>query len=108
MKTVDNYSFKNETALIRVDFNVPLDKDFNITDDTRMRATLPTLKKILLDGGSLILMAHLGRPKNGPTEKYSLRHLVKHLSELLGRPIIFAEDCIGEKTTKLASTLKPG
>ena len=108
MKTVDNFLFINEKALIRVDFNVPLDKDFNITDDSRMRATLPTLKKILNDGGSLILMSHLGRPKDGPSEKYSLKHLVKHLSDLLGRPIIFAEDCIGEETKKLASALKPG
>lgn len=108
MKTIDNILFINEKALIRVDFNVPLDKDFNITDDSRMRATLPTLKKILNDGGSLILMSHLGRPKDGPSEKYSLKHLVNHLSELLGRPIIFAEDCIGEKTKMLAVALKPG
>ncbi len=108
MKTIDNLLFVNEKALIRVDFNVPLDKEFNITDDSRIRATLPTLKKILNDGGSLILMSHLGRPKDGPAEKYSLKHLVNPLSELLGRPIIFAEDCIGEKTKKLASVLKPG
>ena len=108
MKTIDNLNFINEKALIRVDFNVPLDKDFNITDDSRMRATLPTLKKILNDGGSLILMSHLGRPKDGPSEKYSLKHLVKHLSELLGRRIIFADDCIGEETKKLASALNPG
>ena len=108
MKTIDNLLFINEKALIRVDFNVPLDKDFNITDDSRIRATLPTLNKILNDGGSLILMSHLGRPKDGPSEKYSLRHLVKHLSELLGQRIIFADDCIGEKTKKLASALKPG
>ena len=108
MKTIDNLNFINEKALIRVDFNVPLDKDFNITDDSRMRATLPTLKKILNDGGSLILMSHLGRPKDGPTEKYSLKHLVKRLSELLGRRIIFADDCIGEETKKLASALNPG
>ena len=108
MKTIDNLLFINEKALIRVDFNVPLDKDFNITDDSRIRATLPTLNKILNDGGSLIVMSHLGRPKDGPSEKYSLRHLVKHLSELLGQRIIFADDCIGEKTKKLASALKPG
>ena len=108
MKTIDDFSFKNEKALIRVDFNVPLDKEFNITDDTRIRATLPTLKKILGDGGSLILMSHLGRPKDGPAEKYSLKHLVKHLSDLLARPVIFSEDCIGEKTTELANALKPG
>ena len=108
MKTIDDFSFKNEKALIRVDFNVPLNKEFNITDDTRIRATLPTLKKILGDGGSLILMSHLGRPKDGPEEKYSLKHLVKHFSDLLARPVIFSEDCIGEKTTELANALKPG
>ena len=108
MKTIDNFIFKNEKALARVDFNVPLDTEFNITDDTRIRATVPTLNKILSDGGSLILMSHLGRPKDGPVEKYSLKHLVKHLSKLLGRPIVFAEDCIGEKTSILANALKPG
>ncbi len=108
MKTIDNTNFINEKALVRVDFNVPLDKEFNITDDTRIRATVPTLNKILSDGGSLILMSHLGRPKDGPVEKYSFKHLVKHLSKLLDRPIVFAEDCIGEKTSTLASTLKSG
>ena len=108
MKTINDFSFKNETALIRVDFNVPLDKDFNITDDTRIRASIPTLKKILGDGGSVILMSHLGRPKDGPAEKYSLKHLVHHLSDLLSRPVLFSDDCIGEKTIRLANALKPG
>ena len=108
MKTINDFSFKNETALIRVDFNVPLDKDFNITDDTRIRASIPTLKKILGDGGSVILMSHLGRPKDGPAEKYSLKHLAHHLSDLLSRPVLFSDDCIGEKTIRLANALKPG
>ena len=78
MKTIDNFNFKDEKALIRVDFNVPLDKVFRITDDNRIMATLPTLNKILNDGGSIILMSHLGRPKEGPDEKYSLKHVVIH------------------------------
>jgi phosphoglycerate kinase len=108
MKTIDNFSFKNEKALIRVDFNVPLDKDFKITDDTRIRAAIPTIKKILNDGGSVILMSHLGRPKEGPAEKYSLRHLVNHLSSLLSKPIHFADDCIGEGAVQMAGELKAG
>jgi phosphoglycerate kinase len=110
MSKFSNHSFKNQKALIRVDFNVPLDKEtYRITDDTRMRATIPTIQKILKDGGSVILMSHLGRPKEGPTEKYSLRHLVAHLGELLGGITIkFADDCIGQSATDLASSLKPG
>ncbi|MBL0103142.1 MAG: phosphoglycerate kinase [Bacteroidetes bacterium] len=108
MKTIDNHNFKNEKALIRVDFNVPLDKEYNITDDNRMTAAVPTIKKILGDGGSVILMSHLGRPKEGPAEKYSLKHLVKHLSDLLGCPVQFADDCIGEQAISLSSSLKPG
>jgi phosphoglycerate kinase len=108
MKTVNDISFKNEKVLVRVDFNVPLDKEFNITDDTRIRATLPTLNKVLGDGGSLILMSHLGRPKEGPVEKYSLKHVVNHLSKLLNRSVSFSDDCIGDNTKKLADALKPG
>src|ERR1044072_8456729 len=109
MKTINDINFKGKRALIRVDFNVPLDKSFNVTDDNRIRATIPTLKKILDDGGSVILMSHLGRPKEGPEEKYSLKHLSKHLSELLdGKEILFADDCIGEAANKTASALKPG
>jgi len=108
MKTIDDLSFKNEKVLIRVDFNVPLDKQYEITDDTRIRATLPTLNKILGDGGAIILMSHLGRPKDGPAEKYSLKHLTKHLSGLLKRPVIFSDDCIGEGASKLATNLKAG
>lgn len=108
MKTIDNINFKNERALVRVDFNVPLDKDLVITDDTRMTAAIPTINKILNDGGSVILMSHLGRPKEGPADKYSLRHLIKHLSGLLHRDVLFADDCIGDATLKLAKNLKPG
>ena len=92
-----------------MDFNVPLDEQYNITDDTRMTATIPTIKKILDDGGSVILMSHLGRPKDGPTEKYSLKHLVKHLSVLLGgKTVLFANDSIGEDAISKAANLKPG
>lgn len=104
-----NHNFSNQRALIRVDFNVPLNADFQIGDDNRMRATIPTIQKILADGGSVILMSHLGRPKEGPTEKYSLKHLVKHLSQLLGgADVQFADDCIGASATNLAAALQPG
>lgn len=108
MKTVDNYNFKNQKALIRVDFNVPLDSAYSVTDDTRIRAALPTIQKILSDGGSVILMSHLGRPKEGPAEKYSLKHIVAHLSGLLKRPVAFASDCIGTTATAAAESLKAG
>ena len=108
MKTVDSFDFSNRKALIRVDFNVPLNDRFEITDDTRIKATIPTIKKILTDGGSCILMSHLGRPKDGPTEKYSLKHLVAPLSLILGVQVKFADDCIGQQATDLASNLNPG
>ena len=109
MSKFSKHNFKNEKALIRVDFNVPLDKDYNITDDTRMRAAVPTIKKILDDGGSVILMSHLGRPKDGPSGKFSLKHLVNHLQELLGdTKILFADDCIGEDAINKSKELKPG
>ena len=108
MQTIDNYNFKNKKALIRVDFNVPLNEKFEITDDTRMRAAIPTIKKVLAGGGSVILMSHLGRPKNGPEDKFSLKHIQKHLEELLGVPVKFADDCIGESAVKAAADLKPG
>jgi phosphoglycerate kinase len=108
MKTVDNYNFKNQKALIRVDFNVPLDPSYVVADDTRMRAALPTINKILSDGGSVILMSHLGRPKDGPSEKYSLKHLVSHLSKLLKRPVLFSGDCVGTHATAAAAGLKEG
>ena len=108
MKTVDSFDFSNKKALIRVDFNVPLNERHEITDDTRIKATIPTIKKILNDGGSCILMSHLGRPKDGPTEKYSLKHLVAPLSLILGLPVKFADDCIGQQATDLAAELQPG
>jgi phosphoglycerate kinase len=108
MKTVDNYNFAGQKALIRVDFNVPLDSEFNVTDDTRIRAALPTINKILNDGGSVILMSHLGRPKEGPTNKYSLKHIVNHLSKLLNRPVAFSENCVGDVAKKAAEHLKKG
>lgn len=108
MKTINDINFKGKRALIRVDFNVPLDKSFNVTDDNRIRATIPTLTKILKDGGSCILMSHLGRPKEGPEEKYSLKHTIKTTEKLLGRPVQFASDCIGEEAKTKATNLKPG
>lgn len=109
MTNFQDYNFSGKKALIRVDFNVPLNKEFEITDDNRMRAAIPTIQKILNDGGSVILMSHLGRPKEGPTDKYSLRHLVKHLSELLGgATVMFANDCIGEEAYANAAKLQPG
>jgi len=109
MSKFSSFNFSNKKALIRVDFNVPLDDSYQITDDTRMRATIPTIQKILDDGGSVILMSHFGRPKGGPEEKYSLKHLVKHLSELLGgKTVLFANDCIGEEAVNKSANLKPG
>ena len=108
MKTINDFNFSAKRALIRVDFNVPLDKSFQVTDDNRIRSTIPTLKKILKDGGSLVLMSHLGRPKEGPEEKYSLKHTLKTTEQLLGVPVKFAGDCIGEEAFKLSSALKPG
>jgi len=108
MKTVDNYNFKDKKALVRVDFNVPLDAQFNITDDTRITTALPTINKILADGGAVILMSHLGRPKDQPEEKYSLKHIVNHLSKLLNKPVKFASDCIGEAAKHAAKELKSG
>ena len=108
MKTIDQISFNGKRALIRVDFNVPLDKDYNITDDNRMTAALPTIKKILKDGGAVILMSHLGRPKNGPTEEFSLKHIVPHLADLLGQHVDFADDCIGEDAVQKSRELEKG
>jgi phosphoglycerate kinase len=108
MKTINDVNFKGKRALIRVDFNVPLDKSFNVTDDNRISATIPTIKKILADGGSCILMSHLGRPKEGPEEKFSLKHVIKKTEELLGRPVKFAGDCIGDEAFKLSAALQPG
>lgn len=108
MKTIDQFNFKDKKALIRVDFNVPLDADFKITDDKRMRAALPTIEKILNDGGSVILMSHLGRPKDGPTDKYSLKHILGDLSRMLDLEVKFADDCIGESAVSQAKNLYPG
>lgn len=108
MYTVNDFSFDGLKAMVRVDFNVPLNDAFEITDDSRMTAAVPTLLKILNDGGSVILMSHLGRPKNGSEDKFSLKHIVKHLSVLLNKPVKFASDCIGEEATKIASTLRAG
>ena len=115
MQTVDSINFKNKRALIRVDFNVPFDKDFNITDDTRIKASLPTIKKVLNDGGSVVLMSHLGRPlkklkEDGTvdTEKFSLKHVVKHLSDLLNNDVKFSEDCVSEESQRISDSLKPG
>jgi len=109
MQTISNYDFTGKKALIRVDFNVPLNENFEITDDTRMRAALPTIKKILEGGGSPIIMSHLGRPKNGPEDKFSLKPLVNHLSELLGGATVkIAPDCIGDEVKAMANDIKPG
>jgi len=107
MKTLADINFKDKKAVIRVDFNVPLDEHFNVTDDTRIVAAKPTIDKILEDGGSVILMSHLGRPK-GKEEKYSLKHIVAKVSEVLGKEVKFAEDCIGDVAEAAAADLKPG
>jgi phosphoglycerate kinase len=120
MSKFSDFNFAGHKALIRVDFNVPLDEQFKITDDTRMTATIPTIKKVLADGGAVILMSHLGRPKDGPTDKYSLKHLVNPLYKLLNvghtnpsigdgsTRVFFADDCVGEQAALTASMLRPG
>jgi phosphoglycerate kinase len=108
MKTINDINFKGKRALIRVDFNVPLDKSFQVTDDNRIRATVPTIQKILKDGGSCVLMSHLGRPKEGPEEKYSLKHTVKTAEKLFGTSVKFASDCIGDESYSQSAALKPG
>jgi phosphoglycerate kinase len=108
MKTIDDLNFNGLKAIIRVDFNVPLNDKFEITDQTRINAAIPTIKKIIGDGGRVILMSHLGRPKTGPEEKFSLKHLVPALSEKLGVEVKFASDCIGEVPQKMADELKNG
>lgn len=107
MITIDKFNFAGKKAFVRVDFNVPLDSNFNITDDTRIRAALPTLKKIIADGGSPIIASHLGRPK-GVDEKYSLKHIIAHVSKLLGTDVQFADDCIGEDAAMKTAALQPG
>jgi len=109
MSKFSDHNFAGQKALIRVDFNVPLDKQTSaITDDNRIRAAIPTIKKILADGGSVILMSHLGRPKDGPEDKSTLKHIIKHLSDLLGVVVQFADDCIGVQATEKAAALQPG
>ena len=107
MKTLNDFNFNNKKAIIRVDFNVPLDENFKVTDATRIEAAKPTIDKILKDGGSVILMSHLGRPK-GVEAKYSLQHIVSKTEEILGQKVHFASDCIGEIAEKAAKNLKPG
>lgn len=107
MKTINDFDFKNKKAIIRVDFNVPLDENFNVTDATRIEAAKPTIDKILADGGSVILMSHLGRPK-GVERKYSLGHIVKKATEILGQVVYFSPDCIGAEAEKAVANLKPG
>ncbi len=110
MSKFSDFNFKGHKALVRVDFNVPLDDTFNITDDNRMVGAIPTIKKILADGGSVILMSHFGRPKNGPADEFSLKHLVKHLHELLGKEtkVFFADNCIGSQAGMTANMLRAG
>ncbi len=108
MQMIDNYNFAGKKAIIRVDFNVPLGAQYEVTDDTRIRGALPTIKKILQDGGSAILMSHLGRPKSGPEEKFSLKHVLPALSDLLGMEIQFADDCMGEEAVAKSAALKSG
>ena len=104
-QNIDSYDFAGKKAIVRVDFNVPLNEQFEITDDTRIRRAMPTLKKVLAGGGSLIVMSHLGRPK-GVTDKFSLKHIVNHVAECLGAPVKFAADC--QKGQAEVASLKPG
>lgn len=109
MQTIDQFNFSGKKAIVRVDFNVPLNKTtFEVTDDTRIRGALPTIKKIIGDGGSAVLMSHLGRPESGPEDRFSLRHVIPNLSKHLGIEIKFADDCIGEEAINMKKALKPG
>ncbi|MBN2275507.1 MAG: phosphoglycerate kinase [Bacteroidales bacterium] len=109
MQTIDKYSFTGKRAIVRVDFNVPLNKQtFEVTDDTRIRGALPTIKKILADGGAAILMSHLGRPNGTVQDKFSLKHVVPAVEKVLGIPVKFAGDCMGETAKTMAAELKPG
>ncbi len=108
MQMIDNYNFAGKKVIIRVDFNVPLGAQYEVTDDTRIRGALPTIKKVLQDGGSAILMSHLGRPKSGPEEKFSMKHVLPVLSDHLGMDIQFANDCAGEEAVSKSTALKPG
>jgi len=108
MKKVDQFNFANEKVLMRVDFNVPLDADRNITDDSRIRAAIPSIQNVLNDGGSLVIMSHLGRPKDGPEDKFSLKHIVSRVAELTKTKVHFANDCIGEEAAEIAKNLPAG
>jgi len=109
MQSIHTYSFDNKKALIRVDFNVPLDKTtFEVTDNTRIKAAIPTIKKVLSSGGSVILLSHLGRPKNGPEAIFSLRHIIKAIEELCETTVLFCADCIGDDANKMSSELQSG
>jgi phosphoglycerate kinase len=108
MRTIDDFNFSGKRALIRVDFNVPLNDKFEVTDNTRIKAALPTIQKVLKDGGSVVLMSHLGRPKNGPEEKFSLKHLVPALESLLGKQVLFADNCISDEAKQKSAQLKSG
>ena len=108
MQMIDNYNFAGKKVIIRVDFNVPLGAQYEVSDDTRIRGALPTIKKVLQDGGSAILMSHLGRPKSGPEEKFSLKHIIPDLTDLLGMEVQFDDDCMGEEAVVKSAALKPG
>ena len=108
MQNIDNYGFSGKQVLIRVDFNVPLDENSNVTDNTRIKAAIPTIKKVLSEGGSVILMSHLGRPKNGAEDKFSLKNIVEEVSKLVGTEVLFATDSVGEETKQKAKNLVPG
>ena len=108
MKNIDDFNFRNRKALLRVDFNVPLNNELIVTDETRIIATIPTIKKIINEGGSVILMSHLGRPRKGPEDQYSLKHIIPNLQEKLGTEVKFASDCIGLSALELSQTLGTG
>lgn len=108
MRTVEDFNFSGKKALIRVDFNVPLNSDFQITDETRLKAAIPTIQKVRNDGGAVVLMSHLGRPKEGPENKFSLRHVVSRLGEMVGVQVQFASDCVGQEATEKVAALQPG
>ena len=106
MKNIEQINFEGKRVIVRVDFNVPLDENYNITDDTRIRAAMPTINKVINDGGMIILMSHLGRPKKNPDEKYSLKHIVNYLSQVIGKEVIFADDCM--KAAEKVAAMKAG
>ena len=108
MISIDNYDFKGKRAIIRVDFNVPVNAEGQVTDDTRIRAAMPTVKKVLAEGGAVVLMSHMGRPKKNPDPKYSLEQIIPAIEKSLGVKVLFAGDCMGEKAAEMARNLKHG